>query len=76
LEVMLKKTERIFEKHDVDGDGSLSVKEFQDLLREADKNLTALPATAQVASQQVTHHPLYTAFSLTERVREREREKS
>jgi len=42
----------LFAKTDVNHDGTLSPEEFADLLGTVDSKLTALPATAQVASQQ------------------------
>jgi NADH:ubiquinone reductase (H+-translocating) len=42
----------MFEEYDDNHDGTLSPAEFGELLRRVDAKLTALPATAQVASQQ------------------------
>lgn len=52
LEVLLQSTQNMFAYYDKNKDGSLSYDEFQFLLKEADKKLTSLPATAQVAAQQ------------------------
>ncbi|KAK0560503.1 hypothetical protein OC861_006251 [Tilletia horrida] len=41
-----------FDRYDKDKDGSLSLNEIADMLMETSSKMTALPATAQVASQQ------------------------
>ena len=43
---------KLFAEHDVNHDGSLSPEEFAAMLHKVDAKLTALPSTAQVASQQ------------------------
>ncbi|KAL0946786.1 hypothetical protein HGRIS_012959 [Hohenbuehelia grisea] len=46
------KARELFEMYDTDADNSLSLNELARLLEEIGKKITALPATAQVASQQ------------------------
>lgn len=46
------KLQEVFDKYDVDHNGSLGLNEIADMLLETQKKMTALPATAQVASQQ------------------------
>jgi len=64
------KVGKLFAEADINKDGELSIKEFEQLLEYADKKMTDLPATAQVASQQgkylaksfndmVTGQPIY-----------------
>lgn len=48
----LKKLDKLFEKYDVDKNGSLDLSELRELLVSIDKQLTSLPATAQRAHQQ------------------------
>ena len=45
---------RMFEEVDVSGDQKVDYKEFVTILKTMDRNLKNLPATAQVASQQVS----------------------
>jgi len=52
MKVIFPRLEAIFQEHDKDQSGELSTKEFSALLAAVDKELTAFPATAQVASQQ------------------------
>ncbi|KAG5654134.1 hypothetical protein H0H81_007186 [Sphagnurus paluster] len=42
----------LFDKYDTDKDNNLSLNELVPLLQDVEKRITALPATAQVASQQ------------------------
>ena len=44
---------RLFEDTDTSGDQKLDYDEFLEILKKMDRNLKSLPATAQVASQQV-----------------------
>lgn len=44
---------RLFESTDTSGDQKLDYDEFVTILKKMDRNLKNLPATAQVASQQV-----------------------
>ncbi|BFZ56562.1 hypothetical protein PYCC9005_003609 [Savitreella phatthalungensis] len=44
--------DRLFDKHDLDHNGVLSLSELKSLLEGIDKKLTSLPATAQRAHQQ------------------------
>ncbi|UZJ52939.1 hypothetical protein CBS101457_002259 [Exobasidium rhododendri] len=46
------KLQEMFEKYDTEKKGSLGLNEIADMLLETQKKMTALPATAQVASQQ------------------------
>lgn len=48
----LKKLDSLFEKFDMDKNGSLSMSELKTLLSSIDKQMTSLPATAQRAHQQ------------------------
>nr|CAG8457192.1 11743_t:CDS:10 [Entrophospora candida] len=48
----LKKADSLFARYDVDKSGTLELDELQAMLNDIDKQLTALPATAQVAHQQ------------------------
>lgn len=48
----LVKVKELFEKYDSDADNNLSLNELVKLLEEIGNKITALPATAQVASQQ------------------------
>ncbi|KAF8723433.1 hypothetical protein AX14_009277 [Amanita brunnescens Koide BX004] len=48
----VEKVKELFERFDTDGDNNLSMNEVLALLQHIGNNLTALPATAQVASQQ------------------------
>jgi len=48
----LQKVKDLFVRYDRDADNSLSLNELQKLLQEIGSRITALPATAQVASQQ------------------------
>uniref|UniRef100_A0A6B2L1N3 EF-hand domain-containing protein n=1 Tax=Arcella intermedia TaxID=1963864 RepID=A0A6B2L1N3_9EUKA len=52
LEVYNGRVLEIFKEMDVDKSGSLSHEEFKHLLEKADSEVTVLPSTAQVASQQ------------------------
>ncbi|KAG2228211.1 hypothetical protein INT45_011003 [Circinella minor] len=47
-----EKLERAFEKYDLDHSGTIEIQELAKFLRDIDKKVTQLPATAQVASQQ------------------------
>ena len=47
---------RMFEAVDTSGDQKLDFAEFRDMLAKMDRQLKSLPATAQVASQQVSRH--------------------
>ena len=44
---------RMFEEMDVSGDQKIDYDEFVAMLKQMDRRLKSLPATAQVASQQV-----------------------
>jgi len=46
------RTVELFDKYDTNKDNALSLSEFTEMLKEVDRSMTALPATAQVASQQ------------------------
>lgn len=46
---------RLFSEVDTSGDQRVDYKEFEAILHKMDRNLKSLPATAQVASQQVSH---------------------
>lgn len=48
----LSKLHQLFDKYDVDKNGSLDMGELRELLTSVDKKLTSLPATAQRAHQQ------------------------
>ncbi|KAF8323338.1 putative NADH dehydrogenase, 64 kd subunit, mitochondrial [Clavulina sp. PMI_390] len=48
----LSNIREIFEEYDVNHDGKLTLNELNDLLTNVARKITALPATAQVASQQ------------------------
>ncbi|ETW86117.1 hypothetical protein HETIRDRAFT_471436 [Heterobasidion irregulare TC 32-1] len=48
----LEKVRQLFDLYDSDGDNSLTLNELAVLLQELGNKITALPATAQVASQQ------------------------
>lgn len=48
----LHKVRHLFELYDADHDGSLTLNELAHLLQDVGNKITALPATAQVASQQ------------------------
>lgn len=48
----LQKVRHLFELYDADHDGSLNLNELTVLLQDVGNKITALPATAQVASQQ------------------------
>ncbi|KAJ1894847.1 hypothetical protein LPJ66_004945 [Kickxella alabastrina] len=48
----LQSLDRNFELFDTDGNGSISLSEFKGMLEFVDSKLTALPALAQVASQE------------------------
>ena len=48
---------RIFKQMDTSGDQRLDYNEFVETLKKMDRNLKSLPATAQVASQQVISLP-------------------
>ncbi|TCD63543.1 hypothetical protein EIP91_005289 [Steccherinum ochraceum] len=51
-ESQLDKVRELFDLYDSDGDSSLTLNELAVLLQEIGNKITALPATAQVASQQ------------------------
>ena len=51
----LLQCETLFEHTDTSGDQKLDYEEFVAVLKQMDRNLKSLPATAQVASQQVSH---------------------
>ncbi|OCH88794.1 nucleotide-binding domain-containing protein [Obba rivulosa] len=51
-ETQLEKVRELFELYDSDADNSLSLNELAVLLKEIGSKITALPATAQVASQE------------------------
>ncbi|KAI0312376.1 nucleotide-binding domain-containing protein, partial [Amylostereum chailletii] len=51
-EKQLDKVRQLFDLYDTDADNSLSLNELAVLLQELGSKITALPATAQVASQQ------------------------
>ncbi|KAI0072265.1 nucleotide-binding domain-containing protein [Panus rudis PR-1116 ss-1] len=51
-EAQLEKVRELFDLYDSDSDNSLSLNELAVLLQEIGNKITALPATAQVASQQ------------------------
>lgn len=52
-------TFRMFEQMDVSGDQKIDYEEFVAMLKLMDRSLKSLPATAQVASQQVSLDLLY-----------------
>jgi len=52
LSVYNKKLLKTFKEYDLDASDGLSIEEFQALLAHADNELTILPSTAQVASQE------------------------
>ncbi|KAG0343575.1 hypothetical protein BG004_005205 [Podila humilis] len=52
LKVFLAHLDVVFEKYDKDHSGALDLDEIRAFLKDAEKHITALPATAQVASQQ------------------------
>ncbi|KAI1317139.1 hypothetical protein EDD11_008930 [Mortierella claussenii] len=52
LKVFLGRLDKVFKKYDKDGNGTLDMDEIRDFLVDAEKQCTALPATAQVANQQ------------------------
>jgi NADH dehydrogenase len=47
-----EKLQQMFETYDTDADGKLGLNEIADMFLETQNKMTALPATAQVASQQ------------------------
>ena len=51
----------MFEETDVSGDQKIDYDEFVAMLKQMDRRLKSLPATAQVASQQVMLNFLYIA---------------
>jgi NADH:ubiquinone reductase (non-electrogenic) len=54
-----KKIAETFKEHDLNHDNKLDQKEFAELLKEADREITSFPPTAQVASQQGTYLASY-----------------
>ncbi|KAG0203320.1 hypothetical protein BGX28_004377 [Mortierella sp. GBA30] len=52
LKVFLGHLDMVFEKYDKDHNGTLDIEEIREFLVDAEKQCTALPATAQVANQQ------------------------
>ncbi|KAI7820115.1 pyridine nucleotide-disulfide oxidoreductase-domain-containing protein [Gamsiella multidivaricata] len=52
LKVFLARLDMVFEKYDKDHNGTLDLDEIRAFLVDVEKQCTALPATAQVASQQ------------------------
>ena len=52
--VCLSQCTRLFKHTDTSGDEKLDYDEFVSVLKQMDRNLKSLPATAQVASQQVS----------------------
>ncbi|KAF9924921.1 hypothetical protein BGZ65_008059, partial [Modicella reniformis] len=52
LKVFLAHLDDVFKKYDKDGSGTLDYDEIRSFLVDAEKQCTALPATAQVANQQ------------------------
>ncbi|KAF9366439.1 hypothetical protein BGX34_002714 [Mortierella sp. NVP85] len=52
LKVFLSHLDEVFKKYDKDGSGTLDHEEIRVFLVDAEKNCTALPATAQVANQE------------------------
>ncbi|KAF9979074.1 hypothetical protein BGZ73_006311 [Actinomortierella ambigua] len=52
LTMFLYHLDEVFAKYDKDHSGTLDLEEIREFLTEAEKCMTALPATAQVASQQ------------------------
>ncbi|KAG0329372.1 hypothetical protein BGZ99_002378 [Dissophora globulifera] len=52
LKVFLAHLDKVFEKYDKDHSGTLDMDEIRTFLIDAEKQCTALPATAQVANQQ------------------------
>ncbi|KAF8940083.1 hypothetical protein BGZ58_007770 [Dissophora ornata] len=52
LKVFLTRLDDVFEKYDRDHNGKLDLEEIRAFLVDAEKQCTALPATAQVANQQ------------------------
>ncbi|CAO3569812.1 unnamed protein product [Mortierella alpina] len=52
LKVFLSHLDKVFEKYDRDHSGTLDMDEIRTFLMDAEKQCTALPATAQVANQQ------------------------
>ena len=51
---------RLFASTDTSGDQKVDYEEFVQILKTMDRNLKSLPATAQVASQQVKDHLMCT----------------
>lgn len=47
-----RRLDRLFDEFDVDKSGTLEYEELQELLKQIDRKLTSLPATAQRAAQQ------------------------
>ncbi|KAG0239138.1 hypothetical protein BGW41_007909 [Actinomortierella wolfii] len=52
LSMFLYELDKVFAKYDQDKSGTLDLDEIRVFLTDAEKSMTALPATAQVASQQ------------------------
>ncbi|KAG0038047.1 hypothetical protein BGZ82_001236 [Podila clonocystis] len=52
LKVFLAHLDKVFDKYDKDHSGTLDLDEIRAFLIDAEKHITALPATAQVANQQ------------------------
>ncbi|KAG0255143.1 hypothetical protein DFQ27_006412 [Actinomortierella ambigua] len=52
LTMFLYHLDKVFAKYDKDHSGTLNMEEIREFLTDAEKSMTALPATAQVASQQ------------------------
>lgn len=63
-----QKLQDMFEKYDVDHDGKLDLNEVANMFLETQNKMTALPATAQVASQQ----GVYLAKKLNKLARKRD----
>ena len=55
----------MFDQIDVSGDKKIDYKEFVAMLKLMDRSLKSLPATAQVASQQVSPPSLKLPFRIT-----------
>ncbi|KAJ3417017.1 hypothetical protein HDV05_007499 [Chytridiales sp. JEL 0842] len=51
-EVLFQEPAKMFDTYDIDKSGSLELSEIESLIKDVDKNLTSLPATAQVAAQE------------------------